>query len=138
MILAGTTVKVKRSGVIGVKLIGTGVIPPDDPMPDSEQDMHHIFANTKAMGGYSSGNFVDGSVIVFELRKTELQNGVTFGGERRRVDVMIKDSRTPKGTGGWGFERFSTANSVSGGKSLHHNCSLSRRRDRGKWLRHRR
>ena len=68
--------------------------------------MHHIFANQKAIDGYSSGDFADGSVIVYELRETQQKNGVIFEGERRRVDVMIKDSSLYKNTGGWRFERF--------------------------------
>jgi hypothetical protein len=86
--------------------VGTGVILPGGPLPESEQGMHHIFANQKASDGYSSGDFSDGSVIVYELREAQQKNGVIFEGERRRVDVMIKDSSLYKRTGGWRFERF--------------------------------
>ena len=68
--------------------------------------MHHIFANPKAVDGYASGDFADGSVIVYELREAQQKGGVIFEGERRRVDVMIKDSTLYKSTGGWRFERF--------------------------------
>ena len=67
--------------------------------------MHHIFANQKAVDGYASGDFADGSIIVYELRQAQQKNGVIFEGERKRVDVMIKDPSL-KGTGGWRFERF--------------------------------
>jgi len=86
--------------------VGTGVILPGGSLPESEQGMHHIFANPKATGGYASGDFADGSTIVYELREAQQKNGVIFEGERRRVDVMIKDSRLSSGTGGWRFERF--------------------------------
>lgn len=86
--------------------VGTGVILPGGQMPESEQGMHHIFANQKAVDGYSSGDFADGSIIVYELREAQQQNGVIFEGDRRRVDVMIKDSSLYKNTGGWRFERF--------------------------------
>jgi hypothetical protein len=86
--------------------VGTGVILPGSPLPESEQGMHHIFANPKATDGYGSGNFADGSVIVYELREAQQKNGVIFEGERRRTDVMIKDSSLYKSTGGWRFERF--------------------------------
>lgn len=79
---------------------------PGGPIPESEQGMHHIFANQKAVDGYASGGFPDGSVIVYELRETQQKNGVIFEGERRRVDVMIKDSTHQGSTGGWRFERF--------------------------------
>src|SRR5580692_6335363 len=86
--------------------VGTGVILPGGPLPESEQGMHHIFANQKAIDGYASGDFADGSIIVYELREAQRKNGVIFEGERRRVDVMIKNSSLYKSTGGWRFERF--------------------------------
>jgi hypothetical protein len=60
----------------------------------------------KAVDGYSSGDFADGPIIVYELREAQQKNGVIFEGERRRVDMMIKDSSLYKSTGGWRFERF--------------------------------
>ena len=72
----------------------------------SEEGMHHIFANQKAVDGYSSGDFPDGSIIVYELREAQQKNGVIFEGERKRVDMMIKDSSQYKHMGGWRFERF--------------------------------
>ena len=87
--------------------VGTGVIlPGTNPQLVSEEGMHHVFANQKAADGYSSGDFADGSVIVYELREAQQKNGVIFEGERRRVDVMIKDSSQYGSTGGWRFERF--------------------------------
>lgn len=86
--------------------VGTGVILPGGTLPESEQGMHHIFANQKAVDGYASGDYPDGSIIVYELRQAEQKNGVITEGERRRIDVMIKDSNLHKGTGGWRFERF--------------------------------
>jgi hypothetical protein len=79
---------------------------PGGPFPEVEQGMHHVFANQKAIDGYSSGDFADGSVIVYELRQVQQKDGVIFEGERRRVDAMIKDSRLYANTGGWRFERF--------------------------------
>ena len=86
--------------------VGTGVIQPGGTLPESEQGMHHVFANPKAADGYGSGDFADGSIIVYELREAQQKGGVIFEGDRRRVDVMIKDSNTYKSTGGWRFERF--------------------------------
>ena len=86
--------------------VGTGVILPGSTLPESEQGMHHIFANQKAIDGYASGDFADGSIIVYELRESQQKNGIIFEGERRRVDVMIKNSSLYKSTGGWRFERF--------------------------------
>ncbi|HEX4004761.1 MAG TPA: cytochrome P460 family protein [Acidobacteriaceae bacterium] len=86
--------------------VGTGVILPVSPLPESEQGMHHIFANAKGVDGYATGDFADGSMIVYELREAQQKNGIIFEGDRRRVDVMIKDSRLYASTGGWRFERF--------------------------------
>ena len=87
--------------------VGTGVILPDsNPQLKSEEGMHHVFANEKAAEGYASGDFADGSMIVYELRAAQQQNGVIFEGDRKRVDVMIKDSKLYPSTGGWRFERF--------------------------------
>lgn len=87
--------------------VGTGVVLPGaNPQLMSEEGMHHIFANEKAVAGYSSGDFPDGSIIVYELRATQQKNGVIFEGERKRVDVVIKDAGLYKDTGGWRFERF--------------------------------
>ena len=61
----------------------------------------------KAADGYAStGDFADGSIIVYELREAQQKNGFIFEGDRRRVDVMIKDSSLYKNSGGWRFERF--------------------------------
>lgn len=86
--------------------VGTGVILPGaNPQFKTEEGMHHIFANQEAVGGYSSGSFPDGSIIVYELRDTRQMSGVIVEGDRKRVDVMIKDS-SHQSTGGWRFERF--------------------------------
>src|SRR5581483_3357031 len=83
------------------------LMPGTNPQLASEEGMRHIFANPEAVGGYASGEFPDGSIIVYELREIQQQkNGVIFEGERKRVYVMIKDSRLYKSSGGWRFERF--------------------------------
>jgi uncharacterized protein involved in high-affinity Fe2+ transport len=87
--------------------VGTGVIMPGtNPQFAGEEGMHHIFANQKAVEGYASGDFADGSMVVYELRETKQNNGVIFEGDRKRVDVMIKDSAHYGSTGGWRFQRF--------------------------------
>jgi hypothetical protein len=81
------------------------LMPGANPQLKSEEGMRHIFANENANQGYPSGNFRDGSVIVYELREAQQNNGVISEGNCKRVDVMIKDSSF-KDTGGWRFERF--------------------------------
>jgi hypothetical protein len=87
--------------------VRTGVVLPDaDTKLMSEEGMHDIFANQEAVKGYASGDFPDGSIIVYELREAKPKSGVIVEGDRKRVDVMIKNSRLYKSTGGWRFERF--------------------------------
>ena len=87
--------------------VGMGVILPDtNPQLKSEEGMHHVFANAKAVDGYASGEFADGSTIVYELREAQQKNGLILEGYRKRVDVMIKDSIHYASTGGSRFERF--------------------------------
>jgi len=87
--------------------VGTGVVLPDvNPQLKSEEGMHHVFANEKAVAGYATGDFADGSMIVYELREAQQKSGVIFEGDRKRLDVMIKDAKLYPATGGWHFERF--------------------------------
>jgi len=71
---------------------------------------HHFYANALALEGYRTGTFPNGSVIVDEnvlARDGEgRQQGILLEGDRRGIDVMVKDDRVFKDTGGWGFEQF--------------------------------
>jgi cytochrome P460 len=84
------------------------------PAYASEGGLHHVYANPKGAEGYKSGQFPDGSVIVYELLETHEKDGVVSEGARRRVDVMVKDSTRYGNTGGWGFERFLGADQTTG------------------------
>jgi hypothetical protein len=77
--------------------------------------IHHIYANPLAVKGFESGDFADGSVIVFDLLEFTTQpNQTTTEGARRHVDVMAKDRVRFKDTGGWGFEEFKPATGKAG------------------------
>ena len=73
----------------------------------TEGGIHHIYANDKALEGYDSGRFPDGSVIVYDLLETKEVAGNTIEGQTRRVDVMFKQSERYASTGGWNFMSFS-------------------------------
>ena len=73
---------------------------------DTRAGIHHIYANPLALGGYESGQFPDGSVIVFDLLAVTTDGGVTKESTRKLIDVMRKDSTRFATTGGWGFEEF--------------------------------
>jgi hypothetical protein len=84
----------------------SALIGPQSPAFKDSGGIHHIYANEKAMEGYRDGRFPDGSVLVADFLETRESNGVTTEGPRRRIDVMVKDSKRYAGTGGWGFESF--------------------------------
>jgi len=82
------------------------LIEPGHPLENPFQGLHHVYGNDKAMNGINGGNYPEGSVLVFDLLDYT-QGGETIQeGARKLVGVMVKDSRSYKLTGGWGFEGF--------------------------------
>jgi len=73
----------------------------------SHSGFHHIYANDKAMVGYRTGKFPDGSILVFDVLESEVkENGDVLEGKRKLVDVMVRSHSGYDSTGGWGFEEF--------------------------------
>lgn len=68
--------------------------------------VHHIYANDKALQGYRSTVFPDGSVIVFDLLDVDDADNAVTEGPRKVLAVMQKDADAYAATGGWGFEGF--------------------------------
>jgi hypothetical protein len=79
---------------------------PQNPRFASNGGLHHFYANAKALEGYKTGKFPDGSVLIDDLLEFKENEGVSAEGARRRVAVMQKDSVRFRETGGWGFEVF--------------------------------
>ena len=79
----------------------------------TEGGIHHIYANDKALEGYASSKFPDGSVIVYDLLETKEIAGNTIEGPTRRIDVMVKQSELYRATGGWEFMSFPGGNPAS-------------------------
>jgi len=75
--------------------------------------LHHYYANDKAVAGYRTGTFPDGSILVDEavvMKEGEGRaTGLLLEGERRFLDVMVKDAERYRITGGWGYEHFDRA-----------------------------
>lgn len=86
--------------------VKTALVGPQSPIFQTYGGIHHIYANEKAMEGYRTGRFQDGSVIVFDLLETRDGAGITSEGPRRFIDVMAKDSKRFALTNGWGYEEF--------------------------------
>lgn len=86
--------------------VKTMVINPGHPLFDAFGGIHHLYANKKALAGYRSGSFEDGSVIVFDLLEANAADNAVTEGTRKVVGVMEKDKQRFAATGGWGFEGF--------------------------------
>jgi hypothetical protein len=86
--------------------VKSGVIGPDFPMYTTEGGIHHIYANRTALTGFKKGEFEEGSILVYDLLSLSEKGGVGTEGTRRRIDVMVKDSKLYPASGGWGFGRF--------------------------------
>lgn len=87
----------------------SALIGPQNPAFAGSGGIHHIYANEKAMEGYRTGRFPDGSIVVadfLETRESASQPGTTNEGARRRIDVMVKETKLYADTGGWGFQSF--------------------------------
>jgi hypothetical protein len=84
----------------------SALVGPQSPFFQSSGGIHHIYANEKAMEGYRTGRFPGGSPIVADFLETRENAGITSEGSRRRIDVMVKESKRYAETGGWGFESF--------------------------------
>ena len=81
----------------------------------AEGGIHHIYANEKALAGYRTGQFPDGSILVYDLLEAkEVAPGITVEGTTRRVDVMVKDSRRYSASAGWGWASFPGGDRTNG------------------------
>jgi hypothetical protein len=67
---------------------------------------HHYYANQKAVEGFSTGQFPEGSVVVDERLEVHQEGGATLEGSRKSVAVMEKNAARYPSTGGWGFDVF--------------------------------
>ena len=86
------------------------IVGPDHESFPKRGGIHHYYANDKAVAGYRTGMFPDGSILVDEAVSMKdgegRTRGLQFEGERRFLDVMVKDSHRYGNTGGWGYEHF--------------------------------
>lgn len=82
------------------------LIEPGHALHASFGGIHHLYANAKAMQGYRTGKFPDGSIIVFDLLEAQSAGNAVTEGKRKVVGVMQRDAKKYAATGGWGFEGF--------------------------------
>lgn len=112
--------------------VRSALVDPKSSAADRYGGLHHIYANDRAMEGYRTGQFPDGSVIVFDLLETRESAGTTVEGPRKFIDVMTKDSQRYAETGGWEFEEFTGDNQrdpvlISQGKTECYSCHARQR-----------
>lgn len=93
------------------------LVGPQSAAFSTEGGIHHIYANDKALQGYETSKFPDGSVIVYDLLETKEIAGNTIEGQTRRIDVMVKQSERYPTTGGWEFMSFPEGNPTRGNLS---------------------
>ena len=96
-------------------VVKTSLVSPQAPNFAARGGFHHFYANGKAMDGYRTGAFPEGSIIVDEGVYAEDAKGVMVERGRRSLDVMHKNSATHAATGGWGFEHFDGDSQVGSG-----------------------
>ena len=79
---------------------------PGHDLANPFQGVHHIYAKEKALKGYATGTFPDGSVLVFDLLKEKAGGNALQEGSRKVLGVMTRSSATFGKTNGWGYEGF--------------------------------
>lgn len=87
--------------------IKSNLIGPQSPNYAQIGGYQHVYANKIGMEGYRTGQFPEGSVLVYDfLESRETAPGNIAEGPRRFTSVMVKDSKRYAATGGWGYEEF--------------------------------
>jgi hypothetical protein len=86
--------------------VKTYVVKPKNPAFPIIGGFNHVYANDKAMIGYKTGNFPNGSVIVSDVIDAVDDSLNTREGARGHIDVMVKDTIHIQDPGGWRFETF--------------------------------
>lgn len=86
--------------------VKSNIVGASSPAAPKYEGFTHIYANSVAMIGYKTGNFPNGSIIVFDVIESRTgKNGISEG-SRKFIDVMVKDTALYAQSGGWGFEEF--------------------------------
>jgi len=86
--------------------VKTYIVEPKSPAFKFIGGFNHVYANEKAMQGYGSGTFTNGSVIVSDVIEAKEDSVDIREGKRHHLDVMVRDSIKYAESGGWGFEEF--------------------------------
>lgn len=82
------------------------VIQAGHPLAETDEGIHHIYANERAIKGLMTGNYPDGATLVYDLLESLEKDRTIQEGDRKLIGVMHKNSKHFSDTGGWGFEGF--------------------------------
>ncbi len=87
--------------------VTSGTFGPGHAAAPKYEGVHTIYANPAAVEGYRTGKWPDGATIVFDQWTAAKAGPHAEGpGERKFIDVMVRDSRRYAATGGWGYTEF--------------------------------
>lgn len=86
--------------------VKTYIVGPKSPAFKFIGGFNHVYANEKAMVGYKTGRFPNGSVIVSDVIEAKEDSVDIREGTRHHLDVMVRDSIKYRDAGGWRFEEF--------------------------------
>jgi len=86
--------------------VKTYIVGPKSPAFKFIGGFNHVYANEKAMLGYKTGHFPNGSVIVSDVIQAKEDSVDIREGARHHLDVMVRDSIKYADVGGWRFEEF--------------------------------
>jgi hypothetical protein len=93
-------------GYRGWAHVKSTVVSPAHANYGAQGGFQHFYANAKAMDGYRTRSFPEGSVVVVDWMEMTDNQGAFAEGPRRQIDVMVKDTKLFTASGGWGFQRF--------------------------------
>jgi hypothetical protein len=106
------------------------VVGPENKNFATNGGLHHYYLNEKAMEGFRTGQFPDGSVVVDERLEVRQEAGATFEGPRKSVAVMEKNATRYQSTGGWGFDVFVGEDRTQGASASVRGACFSRHSQR--------
>ncbi len=79
--------------------------------PEGPPQFDNVFVNPAAYRSFlTTGRWPDQSIFILEIRKSKTEGSINkggyFQGETTALEVLVKDTRRFKSTGGWGFFEF--------------------------------
>ncbi|MBU1377643.1 MAG: cytochrome P460 family protein [Alphaproteobacteria bacterium] len=107
LIAAGEAPIALPEGFRGWTPVSSAQVGSGNPAAPKYEGLHTIYGNAAAIEGYKTGKWADGAVIILDQWTAEKTGPDASGqGQRKFIDVMVRDSRRYAATGGWGYTEF--------------------------------